>query len=85
MAVIDQKLKDFTWQELFFHIEKATRKDPKGNKDITEKAEKYLTNTTLSFAANSTPLLKTDKHLKDQKKDLNNHKANKRDITHRQA
>jgi hypothetical protein len=26
-------------QELFFHVKEATRKDPKGNKDIAEKAE----------------------------------------------
>jgi hypothetical protein len=41
-------------------VKKATRKDSKGNRNIAEKAEKYLMNTTFSFATNSIPLLKTD-------------------------
>jgi hypothetical protein len=41
-------------------VKKATRKDPKGNKDIAEKTEKYPMNTTLSSAIGSVPLPKTD-------------------------
>jgi hypothetical protein len=57
---MDQELKDFTWQELFFHVKEATRKDSKGNKDIAEKAEKYPIDTTPSSAVDSTLLPKTD-------------------------
>jgi hypothetical protein len=41
-------------------VKEVTRKDPKGNKDIVEKAEKYPTNTTPSSATGSVSLLKTD-------------------------
>jgi hypothetical protein len=41
-------------------VKEAIRKDPKDNKDITKKAEKYSIDTTSSFAAGSVPLLKTD-------------------------
>jgi hypothetical protein len=58
--MMDQELKDFIWQELFLHVKEATRKNPKGNKDTTEKAEKYPTDTTFSSAAGFVPLPKTD-------------------------
>jgi hypothetical protein len=41
-------------------VKEATRKDPKGNKNIAEKAEKYSMNTISFFATDSTPLPKTD-------------------------
>jgi hypothetical protein len=41
-------------------VKEATRKDSKDNKDITEKAEKYQTNTTFSSTVGFVPLVKTD-------------------------
>jgi hypothetical protein len=83
--VINQELKDFTWQELFFHIEEATRKDPKGNKDTVKKGEKFNKHYSLFYCGLCSFIQNRYKHLEDQKKDLNNHKANKRDIMRKQA
>jgi hypothetical protein len=41
-------------------VKEATRKDPKGNKDIAEKTEKYPTDTILFSIVGSTSLLKID-------------------------
>jgi hypothetical protein len=46
VAVMDQELKDFFWQELKFHMKEATRKEPKSNKD---EIKKYSMDTILFY------------------------------------
>jgi hypothetical protein len=82
---MDQELKDFTWQELFFHVEEAIRKDSKGNKDIAKKAKKYPTDTIFFCCRLYLFTQNRYKHLKDQKEDFNYHEANKKDTTYEQV